>query len=116
MYCLDENTVRYESSSPSENFSSQQLYKNLHLLDGKLNRWGEVTIPASSAEREQVLVLSLQLIRNINSRLTANELAFGANNLFDVYPDKTKRSSFNGIFQHSGYSRSDLMAVTSILV
>ena len=32
-------------------------------------------------------------------------MALGANNVFDVYPDKTiKRNSFNGIFQHSGYS------------
>jgi len=32
-------------------------------------------------------------------------MSLGVNNLLDQYPDKTiKRNSFNGIFQHSGYS------------
>ena len=102
-----QNTVRYESSSPRENFQfSATLQKPTSTLMVKLNRWGEVTIPASSVEREQVLgskfTVDTEYSFQVNSQV---RLAFGANNLFDVYPDKTiKRNSFNGIFQHSGYS------------
>ena len=101
------NTVRYESSSPSENFQfSATLQKPSSTWMVKLNRWGEVTIPASSVEREQVLssktTVDMEYSFQVNSQV---RMAFGANNLFDVYPDKTiKRNSFNGIFQHSGYS------------
>ena len=101
------NTVRYESSSPRENFQfSATLQKPTSTWMWKLNRWGEVTIPASSVEREQVLsskwTVDTEYSFQVNSQV---RMAIGANNLFDVYPDKTiKRNSFNGIFQHSGYS------------
>ena len=101
------NTVRYESSSPSENFQfSATLQKPSSTWMWKLNRWGEVTIPASSVEREQVLsskwTIDTEYSWQVNSQV---RMAVGANNLLDVYPDKTiKRNSFNGIFQHSGYS------------
>ena len=101
------NTVRYESSSPKENFQfSATLQKPSSTWMVKLNRWGEVTIPASSVEREQVLssktTVDMEYSFQVNSQV---RMAIGANNLFDVYPDKTiKRNSFNGIFQHSGYS------------
>jgi iron complex outermembrane receptor protein len=72
----------------------------------KLNRWGEVTIPASSEEREQVLgakwTVDTEYSFQVNSQV---RMSLGVNNLLDQYPDKTiKRNSFNGIFQHSGYS------------
>ena len=101
------NTVRYESSSPRENFQfSATLQKPSSTWMVKLNRWGEVTIPASTVEREQVLssktTVDMEYSFQVNSQV---RMAIGANNLFDVYPDKTiKRNSFNGIFQHSGYS------------
>jgi iron complex outermembrane receptor protein len=102
-----ENTVRYESSSPKENFQfSAMLQKPTSTLMAKLNRWGEVTIPASSVEREQVLsskwTVDMEYSFQLNSQV---RMALGVNNLLDEYPDKTvKRNSFNGIFQHSGYS------------
>ena len=102
-----QNTVRYESSSPKENFQlSATLQKPTSTWMWKLNRWGEVTIPASSVEREQVLsskwTVDMEYSWQLNSQV---RMALGANNLLDVYPDKTiKRNSFNGIFQHSGYS------------
>ena len=101
------NTVRYESSSPKENFQfSATLQKPTSTFMAKLNRWGEVTIPQSTVEREQVLgakwTMDMEYSFQANSQA---RLSFGVNNLFDVYPDKTiKRNSFNGIFQHSGYS------------
>ena len=101
------NTVRYESSSPAENFQfSATLQKPTSTFMWKLNRWGEVTIPASTVEREQVLgskwTVDMEYSFQLNSQV---RMALGANNVFDVYPDKTiKRNSFNGIFQHSGYS------------
>ena len=102
-----QNTVRYESSSPKENFQfSAMLQKPTSTLMAKLNRWGEVTIPASSVEREQVLsprwTVDMEYSFQLNSQV---RMALGVNNLLDEYPDKTvKRNSFNGIFQHSGYS------------
>ena len=102
-----QNTVRYESSSPKENFQfSAMLQKPTSTLMAKLNRWGEVTIPASSVEREQVLspkwTVDMEYSFQLNSTV---RMSLGVNNLLDEYPDKTvKRNSFNGIFQHSGYS------------
>ena len=82
------------------------LQKPTSTLMAKLNRWGEVTIPASSVEREQVLsprwTVDMEYSFQLNSQV---RMALGVNNLLDEYPDKTvKRNSFNGIFQHSGYS------------
>jgi iron complex outermembrane receptor protein len=102
-----ENTVRYESSSPKENFQfSAMLQKPTSTFMAKLNRWGQVTIPAGTVEREQVLsaqwTVDMEYSFQVNSQL---RMSFGANNLLDQYPDKTvKINSFNGIFQHSGYS------------
>ena len=101
------NTVRYESSAPKENFQfSATLQKPTSTFMWKLNRWGEVTIPASSEEREQVLgakwTVDTEYSFQVNSQV---RMSLGVNNLLDQYPDKTiKRNSFNGIFQHSGYS------------
>jgi len=102
-----QNTVRYESSSPKENFQfSAMLQKPTSTFMAKLNRWGEVTIPAGSVAREQVLsaqwTVDMEYSFQVNSQL---RMSFGVNNLLDQYPDKTiKINSFNGIFQHSGYS------------
>jgi iron complex outermembrane receptor protein len=101
------NTVRYESSAPKENFQfSATLQKTTSTFMWKLNRWGEVTIPASSEEIEQVLgakwTVDTEYSFQVNSQV---RMSLGVNNLLDQYPDKTiKRNSFNGIFQHSGYS------------
>jgi len=72
----------------------------------KLNRWGEVTIPAGSELREQVLSAKWTIDMEYSFQLNnQTRLAFGVNNALDQYPDKTvKINSFNGIFQHSGYS------------
>jgi iron complex outermembrane receptor protein len=101
------NTVRFESSSPAEAFQfSARVQRPTTTWMVKLNRWGEVTIPSGSVEREQVL--SGQWTTDMEYSFQANSqvrVSFGVNNMFDVYPDKTiKRNSFNGIFQHSGYS------------
>ena len=71
-----------------------------------MNRWGEVTIPSGSVEREQVLSSKWTTDMEYSFQATSQvRVSFGMNNVFDVYPDKTiKRNSFNGIFQHSGYS------------
>ena len=101
------NTVRYESSSPKENFQfSATLQKPTSTFMWKLNRWGEVTIPASTVEREQVLSAKWTVDTEYSFQLNSQvRMSLGVNNLLDQYPDKTiKRNSFNGIFQHSGYS------------
>ena len=101
------NTVRYESSTPKESFQlSATLQKPTSTFMWKLNRWGEVTIPAGTVQREQVLsgkwTVDTEYSFQVNSQV---RLSLGINNLFDQYPDKTiKRNSFHGIFQHSGYS------------
>jgi iron complex outermembrane receptor protein len=101
------NTVRYESSSPKENFQfSAIVQKPTSTFITKLNRWGEVTIPAGSELREQVLSAKWTIDMEYSFQLNnQTRLAFGVNNALDQYPDKTvKINSFNGIFQHSGYS------------
>ena len=101
------NTMRYEVASPKSNFQfSATLQKPTSTLVAKMTRWGEVGIPASSEARDQTLsskwTMDMEYAFQLNSQV---RMAIGANNLFDVYPDKTvKRNSFNGIFQHSGYS------------
>jgi iron complex outermembrane receptor protein len=101
------NTVRFESSSPAEAFQfSARVQRPTTTWMVKLNRWGEVTIPSGTVEREQVLsgkwTTDMEYSFQANSQV---RVSFGVNNMFDVYPDKTiKRNSFNGIFQHSGYS------------
>ena len=101
------NTVRFESSSPAEMFQfSARVQRPTSTWMVKMNRWGEVTIPSGSVAREQVLsgkwTTDMEYSFQANSQV---RVSFGMNNVFDVYPDKTiKRNSFNGIFQHSGYS------------
>ena len=47
-----QNTVRYESSSPKENFQfSAMLQKPTSTFMAKLNRWGQVTIPAEHCRK-----------------------------------------------------------------
>jgi len=101
------NTVRFESSSPAEMFQfSARVQRPTSTYMIKMNRWGEVTIPSGTVEREQVLsgkwTTDMEYSFQASSQV---RVSFGVNNVFDVYPDKTiKRNSFNGIFQHSGYS------------
>ena len=111
-YTTDEllgraNTVRFESSSPAEMFQfSARVQRPTTTFMVKMNRWGEVTIPSGSVEREQVLSSKWTTDMEYSFQATSQvRVSFGMNNVFDVYPDKTiKRNSFNGIFQHSGYS------------
>ena len=111
-YTTDEllgraNTVRFESSSPAEMFQfSARVQRPTSTWMVKMNRWGEVTIPSGTVEREQVLSGKWTTDMEYSFQATSQvRVSFGMNNVFDVYPDKTvKRNSFNGIFQHSGYS------------
>ncbi len=111
-YTTDEllgraNTVRFESSSPAEMFQfSARVQRPTSTWMVKMNRWGEVTIPSGTVEREQVLSGKWTTDMEYSFQATSQvRVSFGMNNVFDVYPDKTvKINSFNGIFQHSGYS------------
>ncbi|MDC0917732.1 TonB-dependent receptor [Candidatus Marinimicrobia bacterium] len=111
-YTTDEllgraNTVRFESSSPAEMFQfSARVQRPTSTWMVKMNRWGEVTIPSGTVEREQVLSGKWTTDMEYSFQATSQvRVSFGMNNVFDVYPDKTvKSNSFNGIFQHSGYS------------
>ncbi|MGY8808640.1 MAG: TonB-dependent receptor [Fidelibacterota bacterium] len=101
------NTVRFESSSPAEMFQfSARVQRPTSTWMVKMNRWGEVTIPSGTVDREQVLSGQWTTDMEYSFQATSQvRVSFGMNNVFDVYPDKTvKRNSFNGIFQHSGYS------------
>ena len=101
------NTVRYENSGPKNVFQfSAMVQKPTCNWMVKLNNWGEVTIPSGTEEREQVLSSKWTVDAEYSMQLNSQaRLSLGVNNMFDVYPDKTiKRNSFNGIFQHSGYS------------
>ena len=101
------NTVRYENSGPDHVFQfSAMVQKPTCNYMVKLNNWGEVTIPSGSEEREQVLSSKWTVDAEYSFQVSSQtRLSLGVNNAFDEYSDKTiKRNSFNGIFQHSGYS------------
>jgi iron complex outermembrane receptor protein len=97
------NITRFESSAPRDNVQlSATVQKPSSTLMVKMNRWGEVTIPDSKQILSAKWTTDMEYSFQVSSQA---RLALGANNLFDVYPDKTNKSqSFNGIFQHSGYS------------
>ena len=101
------NTVRYENSGPDHVFQfSAMVQKPTCNYMVKLNNWGEVTIPSGTEEREQVLSSKWTVDAEYSFQVSSQtRLSLGVNNAFDEYSDKTiKRNSFNGIFQHSGYS------------
>lgn len=105
----------FENAQPADkmNFMVSYDLRKLSLLV-RINRYGEYTEVNSDApdsvtginERDQTFGAEVLTDMEVAYELTRGiRWALGANNLFDVYPDKRlKANSFNGIFPYSGFS------------
>jgi len=70
------------------------------------NRYGEVTSRSNDPTRDQTFgakwITDVEVSYAVRHGIS---VAFGSNNVFDIYPDKQfKRNSFNGIFPYNGFS------------
>ncbi len=98
----------YQDAQPNDKFNFQVNYDlRAWKFMVRANRYGEVTsISSSGPERDQTFsgkwLTDAEISYTFRQGVT---LAAGANNVFDVYPDKQiKRNSFNGIFPYNGFS------------
>ncbi|MDV7392203.1 hypothetical protein RZS08_12640, partial [Arthrospira platensis SPKY1] len=99
---------RYEEGQPRSSIqSSFSLSKGRHDIVLRAIRFGEfTTFNAANPARDQEY--SGKIITDLEWSIrpaTGYVFALGANNLFDIYPDRTLQpNSNNGIFQYSGQS------------
>ena len=98
----------YQDAQPD---SKINLQVNYDLRDVRLMlrtiRYGEVTsISSSTPLRDQTFAAKWVTDAEVGYALRSGVMiAIGANNLFDVYPEKQfKANSFNGIFPYNGFS------------
>ena len=98
----------YQDAQPNDKLNVQVNYDlNAWRFMARANRYGEVTALASSDPlRDQTFSAKWLTDVEIGYEVYGGiSLAVGANNVFDVYPDKQlKRNSFNGIFPYNGFS------------
>jgi iron complex outermembrane receptor protein len=99
---------RYEDGQPNSSIqTSFSVTRGDWDVMLRVNRFGEFkTYHTSNEKLDQVysakFITDLEFSRKLGSSAT---FAFGANNLFDVYPDRTLQPNSNtGIFQFSGQS------------
>ena len=97
----------YEVAQPASKLNLQVNYdlSNWAFLV-RANRYGEVT--ALDSDPVEDFTLSPKWLADVEVAYTLRDgirVAAGANNVFDVYPDKAlKINSFNGIFPYDGFS------------
>ena len=98
----------YQDLQPNSKINAQVNFdKGALALMLRVNRFGEVTnLHSSDPVRDQTLSAKVLTDMEVAYRLGGGlRFSVGANNLLDVYPDKSfKSSSFNGIFPYSGAS------------
>lgn len=97
---------RYEEGQPRSSIQTSFNYtKDRTSIILRVNRFGEYTVyntsnPARDQEYAGKIITDLEFSRQVADGYV---FALGANNLFDIYPDRTiQPSSNNGIFQYSG--------------
>lgn len=98
----------YQDAQPNDKINLQVNYDvNGWRFMARVNRYGEVTALADADPlRDQTFgakwLTDVEVAYEVRQGLS---VAVGANNLFDVYPDKQlKINSFNGIFPYNGFS------------
>lgn len=97
----------YEVAQPNNKLNVQLNYDvNEWRFMFRTNRYGEVTSLSADPTRDETFeakfISDLEVAYSLQEGLS---LAIGANNVFDVYPEKqAKRNSFNGIFPYDGFS------------
>ncbi|MEM1269217.1 MAG: TonB-dependent receptor [Bacteroidota bacterium] len=105
----------FEDAQPRDKMSLMSTYDLGRLsVMLRLNRYGEYQEVNSGApdpttginERDQIFGAKVLTDLEVSGEVVdAVRLAVGANNLFDVYPDRRlKANTFNGIFPYSGFS------------
>jgi iron complex outermembrane receptor protein len=98
----------YQDLQPNSKINAQVNFdKGALALMLRVNRFGEVTsLHSSDPTQDQTLSAKVLTDMEVAYRLGGGlRFSVGANNLLDVYPDKSfKSSSFNGIFPYSGAS------------
>jgi iron complex outermembrane receptor protein len=98
----------FEVAQPNnkQNVQANYDYGNVRLM-ARVVRFGSVTAVDDSGELE-TQTFSAKTLTDLELGYIAKDgmhLAVGANNVFDVYPDKQlKVNSFNGIFPYNGFS------------
>ncbi len=93
-----QNSIQLTDGQPSDKINAG-IDWDLGILSATFrgNRYGEVTSPGVDAPRDQVFgsewVFDLELRARPNDAI---EIAIGANNLFDQYPDRPRAGVVNG--------------------
>ena len=97
----------FEDAQPTDKINLQVNYDvRQWRFMVRTNRYGEVTSRSDDPTRDQTFGAKWITDAEIGYTLRKGiSISVGANNVFDVYPDKNvKRNSFNGIFQYNGFS------------
>ncbi len=100
---------RFEVGQPRStiNFMAAYTLNSWNVLT-RITQFGEIEALRRNEDNDQVfgakILTDFEISYNISDHVT---LAFGGNNIFDIYPDKTFQSeSNNGIFQYYSFSPS----------
>ncbi|WDE14615.1 TonB-dependent receptor plug domain-containing protein [Thalassomonas haliotis] len=106
----DREIARFEKGTPKDKYNLAATW-TLDELTATLRatRYGEVTDASSDPDNHEVLAAKWITDLDVSYQLTENlQLAVGANNLFDQYPQDTVSNigstTFNRIFPYSGFS------------
>ncbi|WP_158551620.1 TonB-dependent receptor [Rhodohalobacter sp. SW132] len=100
---------RFEVGQPSSNINFMANYTTGPWgLMVRAVRYGEIEVRRTDPNEDQVYSSLFSTDVEFGYSFSENvRLTLGANNILDQYPDKTfQGSSFNGIFQYSGFSPS----------
>ena len=97
----------FESAQPKSKVNFQVNYglEKVRFM-ARVNRYGEVTAIEADPTRDETF--GAKFLTDVEVGYLVQDginIAVGANNVLDVYPDKQlKRNSFNGIFPYDGFS------------
>ncbi|MCF2910727.1 TonB-dependent receptor [Pseudoalteromonas sp. DL2-H2.2] len=109
-YFARREIERFESGTPDNKWNLVANWQREQWqVMVKATRYGEVTDPSSTVEKDEVLaakwIADLEVAYKVNAQW---RVALGANNLFDQYPQDTVSnigfSNFNQIFPYSAFS------------
>lgn len=107
--------TRFEKGSPKDKFNlgATWRYENFRITT-QATRFGKTVDPAPTAANDEPMPAKTIVDLEFGYELTPSiKLAFGANNLFDVYPDTATKINervgasttiFDGIFPYSSFS------------
>ncbi|WP_281560168.1 TonB-dependent receptor [Thalassomonas sp. RHCl1] len=106
----DREIARFEKGTPKDKYNLAATWTMDDLTATlRATRYGEVTDASSDPDNHEVLAAKWITDLDVSYQLTDDlQLAVGANNLFDQYPQDTVSNigstTFNQIFPYSGFS------------